>query len=336
MSMEKRTIRVAFADQYRGFNPTDNAYLDLLKDRYNVIVTDEDPEYLIYSVFGSDHLKYDCVRIFYTGECYTPIFNECDYAIGYDRFSYGDRYIRVPNYAFTTFRKNYEAILQRRTFTKEDLAKKTGFCSFVYSNLFAQDKRGIFFDLLSKYKRVDSGGRYKNNIGGAVKDKTEFQASHKFSIAFENCSFPGYTTEKIVDAFAAYTIPIYYGDPEVAKDFNPKAFINCHDYKDFDEVIEALKKIDNDDELYLSMINENPVLHPDDPDLFRNFLSYIIDQPCDKAFRRPRTAMYTKADEEMKKRHNWFEKNVYRYYKMGKHQLARVKTGTILTSKRKK
>lgn len=83
-----------------------------------------------------------------------------------------------------------------------------------------------------------------------------FQQQYKFSIAFENTSSKGYTTEKLIEAKAAGTIPIYWGNPEIAKEFNTKSFINCHEYENFDEVIEVIKKIDNDDELYLKYLNE--------------------------------------------------------------------------------
>lgn len=329
-----KKLKIGFADQYQGFRPEDNEFLNLIKDRYEIEVADH-PDYLIYSVFGNDHLNYDCVRIFYTGECYTPNFNECDYAIGFDRMELGDRYIRVPNYEFTIYQANYRKILERRPFTEEDLKRKTGFCSFVVSNLFGQKERSEFFDLLSTYKQVDSGGRFRNNIGGAVKDKEAFAASHKFAITFENSSYAGYTTEKIVDAFAAYTIPIYFGDPDVGKDFNEKAFINCRNYGSFEEVLERVKEIDQDDDLYLQMINENPLLHQDDLDAFRNFLIHIFDQDYDKAFRRPHS-MYTEAEAKEKLRHRFFEQNIYKYYKKGKNQIERMKTGTIMTSRRKK
>jgi hypothetical protein len=45
------------------------------------------------------------------------------------------------------------------------------------------------------------------------------------------------------------TIPIYWGNPLASLDFNPKAFINCHDYKSFDEVIELVKEIDSNETL---------------------------------------------------------------------------------------
>jgi len=329
-----KKLRIGFADQYQGFHPENNEFLNLIRDRYEIEVTDH-PDYLIYSVFGNDHLNYDCVRIFYTGECYTPNFNECDYAIGFDRLELGDRYIRVPNYEFTIYQANYRKILERKPFTQADLNRKTSFCSFVVSNLFGQKERSEFFDLLSTYKKVDSGGRFRNNIGGAVKDKETFAASHKFAITFENSCYAGYTTEKIVDAFAAYTIPIYFGDPEVGRDFNEKAFISCRNYGSFEEVVKRVEEIDQNDDLYLQMINENPLLHHDDLDAFRNFLIHIFDQDYEKAFRRPHS-MYTEAEAKEKLRHRFFEQNIYKYYKKGKNQIERMKTGTIMTSRRKK
>ena len=74
--------------------------------------------------------------------------------------------------------------LDRSTFTY-DMAKRK-FCAFVVSNSNANGIRRDFFETLSEYKKVDSGGRYLNNVGGAVKDKIEFCSQHKFTIAFEN------------------------------------------------------------------------------------------------------------------------------------------------------
>ena len=331
----KKRIRLAFSDQHRGFDPNDNFFLPLFTRHYDVTVTNDHPDYLLYSVFGNDYLNYDCVRICYTGECYVPNFNECDYAIGFDRIEFGDRYLRYPVYLFRQYTQEYLDFANRKQFTKEDLANKDAFCSFVVSNCFAQDRRTELYNKISEYKTVDSGGRYLNNVGGPIKDKLAFTQRHKFEIACENASYSGYVTEKIVDAFAGYAIPIYYGDPDVAKDFNPKAFINCADYSSFDEVLERVKEVDQNDDLYLSMINEPPVLNPLDTDAFEKYLCYIIDQDYDKAFRRP-VSMYTTANDAMLKRHRFFEKYIYRGYKMMKNQAARLTNGTYLSSKRTK
>ena len=141
----KRKIKINFSDFHKGFNPENSEYLNVLREKYDVEISGH-PDYLIYSVFGTEYLKYDCVRIFYTGECVVPNFNECDYAIGFDRISFGDRYIRVPIYLLHSFKQDYLNILDRKEFTKEDLDKKEGFCSFVYSNCFPQDIRTTIFN----------------------------------------------------------------------------------------------------------------------------------------------------------------------------------------------
>jgi hypothetical protein len=66
--------------------------------------------------------------------------------------------------------------------------------------------RNRFYNELSKYKQIASGGKVYNNVGYRVPDKLAFIQDYKFCISFENRSYPGYTTEKIVEAFFANTI----------------------------------------------------------------------------------------------------------------------------------
>ena len=112
------------------------------------------------------------------------------------------------------------------------------------------------FDQLSKYKQVASGGKVRNNVGGRVPDKVKFISNYKFNIAFENASYPGYATEKLMEALVTNTIPIYWGDPKIGNDFNTKAFINCHEFKSMDAVIEHVKKVDQDENLYRQYLSE--------------------------------------------------------------------------------
>jgi hypothetical protein len=117
-----------------------------------------------------------------------------------------------------------------------------------------------FFKKLSSYKGVDSGGRFLNNIEGpiptGVENKMNWMRNYKFSITFENSSYPGYTTEKLMHALITDTIPIYWGNPLAGMDFNPKAFINCHDFNSFDEVIELVKEIDQNESLYKEYLSQ--------------------------------------------------------------------------------
>lgn len=147
---------------------------------------------------------------------------------------------------------------------------------------------------------MNSGGRYLNNIGGPIENKLEFQQKHKFVIAFENTSTPGYTTEKIVGAFAAGAVPIYWGNPEIIKEFNSGSFINCHEYgltekgepEAIDKIIDEVKRIDKDKMLYIKMLEtaaftENNNIEKQQQ-RFETFLFNIFDQPLDNAYRRNR------------------------------------------------
>lgn len=263
-----KTIRIAFVDFWGTFDVSENIIVEILRKHYSVEIIDVNNiprekynglgiEYLFYSCFGKEHLYFsDCIKIYYTGECIVPDFNECDYAIGFDHITFEDRYIRYP-LAFFDFRKDVFNMMKR----DELKNRREKFCAMVVSNnSCANPIREQFFYELSKYRRVDSGGRFLNNIGkpDGVADKREFLKDYKFSLAFENNKHSGYCTEKIVQSFGAGTIPIYWGDPRIFDYFNKKAFI-CVDENNIHEAIDMIKKVDNDDDLYRTMLEE-PVI----------------------------------------------------------------------------
>ena len=136
---------------------------------------------------------------------------------------------------------------------------------------------------------MDSGGRFRNNIGGRVADKIEFLSHYKFSICFENSKTQGYISEKLVDAFNAGTIPIYYGDDTVLELLNNRSYIHVKDEADFKEKIELIKKIDNNDTLYNKMIREKIVIddtrYPKELQKYKDFIYHIIEQDKEKAKR---------------------------------------------------
>lgn len=273
-----KKIKIKFVDFWSGFDEHNNDFYKILNEKYDVEISEE-PEFLFYSVFGYKNLDYDCIKIFYTGENIIPDFNNCDYAIGFHKIEFGKRYLRMPLYNLFIYKKYFENALKIH---KEKIDKRNKFCNFIYSNENGDKKRKEFYELLSKYKKIDSGGKYLNNIGGPVEDKYEFQRQYKFSIAFENSSSVGYNTEKLIEAKAAGTIPIYWGDPEIAKEFNSKSFINCHDYEDFEKVVEKVIEIDNDDELYRKYLKESfnqkeEKLVYENEEKLRNFIYFIVD-----------------------------------------------------------
>lgn len=284
--------KVKYLDWWNGFDPYQYRIHQILSKHFDVEISD-DPDYVICSVYSKEFYKYDCIRIFYTGENFCPDFNLFDYAIGFEYLEYGDRYIRCPNYLMNpAYDVDVERMLEKHKVDSDILNEKDEFCSFVCSNGKGNDIRFRFFEELSKYRKVNSGGRYLNNIGmpEGVPDKYVFQKKHKFSIAFENSSHPGYTTEKLVQAFAAGTVPIYWGDPLVLHEFNEKAMVIVNGINDIDQAVEKIVEIDNNKDLYLKMLKETAVCKDEFADIqykeLENFLVHIFEQPLKEARRR--------------------------------------------------
>ena len=157
-----------------------------------------------------------------------------------------------------------------------------------------------------------------NNIGQpeGVEDKLEFQKKHKFAIAFENVSHPGYSTEKIVQAFAAGTVPIYWGDTQIENQFNEKAFINCHRFDTIDEVVRFVKKIDQDDKMYMDMLR-TPALKDEtfiqkEHERLDHFLYHICAQEYGAAFRRDRVGYGKSYCDKLIALNRMREKNICR------------------------
>ena len=307
-----KTIKIWFTDFYKGFEPTNNYFYSLLSNMYNVQIEKNNPDYLIYSCYGSDFLNYDCIKIYYTGENLVPDFNLCDYAIGFHYFNFEDRYLRFPNFAMVIDQFNHlPAPKSQQIYAKS----REYFCNFIYANANANPARDIFFHKLGQYKTVSSPGAHLNNIKMDIGDrfdkdwmysKLDFQSKSKFSIAFENSSANGYTTEKIMHAFLSHTIPIYWGNPEVEKDFNPRAFINCHNFKDFDEVIARVKEIDEDDELFNSILSEPAFRENQIPEGFQeekltSFFRSIFDQEIKNVRKRPLFGTTLKYENDLKR-----------------------------------
>ncbi|MHB8972917.1 MAG: glycosyltransferase family 10 domain-containing protein [Pirellulaceae bacterium] len=250
------TLTVAFSDQTPSFDVQDNHWVRLLSPHYNVrVATPNAPaDVLFYSDWGTQHQKFPGRKIYFTGENMLPDYDECDFALTSCIRPNDPRHFRLPYYACAT--AHPEELLRRADFDPErTLRSKTGFCCFVVTNP-RSPERNAFFRILNRRKRVDSGGRHFNNIGGPVRDKDAFVRRYKFIIAFENTSAPGYTTEKIVDAMRGGGVPIYWGNPQVDMDFNPRSFINAADFPSLSALADHVLRVDADDALYLSYLRE--------------------------------------------------------------------------------
>ena len=288
--MNKPVIKLWFTDmwgyeQYQ-FNKMDNYFNDLFSMKYNVVLDEHNPDLLIYSCFSRNHLKYNgvCKKLFYSGENIVPVsdphrkvnpdFNECDMFMGKfptdDRCYYHPLWVLFVNWfgkpqprpypSNPTFHTDLQSLL-----LKEHRNKKDRFCCFINNNPI-QDRVELFKGLHS-YKHVDSYGHLFNNVGyalrGSEQAKIDVVQNYKFTIAFENSFYPGYITEKIIHPYSVGSIAIYSGGLDTTV-FNKKSMVYRDDYSTIQDVIEEVKRIDQNDDLYAEymlqpLFNENRI-----------------------------------------------------------------------------
>jgi len=176
------------------------------------------------------------------------------------------------------------------------LKSKEYFCNYIYGH---NDRLGVrekMLEALSAYKHVVCAGSHHNNMPGGervnIENKFTLMSKCKFSIAVESIRYPGFTSEKIAHAFRTRTVPIYFGDPDVAKCFNEDAFINYASFDSAQAMAQRVMQIDQDDELYIEMLCQNRYVVEEyetkmAEDLAQ-YLYHIFDQDKEEAYRRPR------------------------------------------------
>jgi hypothetical protein len=110
-------------------------------------------------------------------------------------------------------------------------------------------------NLPDKFKKrlleVDSIKNFKNLLPG-TSQKVALLSKFKYSLCLENCQYPGYITEKIIDALISKTLPIYLGAPDIFEFIPKNCFINVDDFKTLPALFEYVKSLS--DEQYNDMI----------------------------------------------------------------------------------
>lgn len=121
----------------------------------------------------------------------------------------------------------------------------------------------VYGNYKEKHRRIEGNHLTINTI--------EEYSKFKFILAIENNIKEGYVTEKIMNAFASGSVPIYQGcSKTVAKQFNKNCYIDINDFESVDECIKYVKNIT--DEKYKEMVSSY-IYNKDEPDVLN-----IIDE----------------------------------------------------------
>lgn len=163
------------------------------------------------------------------GEPYVP--NLTDYAVSHDEQfdriycpgigATDSRVVSSPPILPWLVKRDFDELLQSNVPPKEApisaVASTKGFYPGHKTRLEVIDtltNAGVEFDLFGR-------GRERE-----VDDKWDALAPYYFSIAIENSSQPDYFTEKIIDCFLTYTVPVYFGAPNISEYFPKDSYVS--------------------------------------------------------------------------------------------------------------
>jgi len=155
-----------------------------------------------------------------------------------------------------------------------DISRKSKFLT--YTQMHCVDERETAFNTIVEHISKVSpksiieangqcyGGLDKNK--GMVKLKGGYWDTNnkadlnefRFTLSMENKISHGYISEKIVNAFASHTVPIYWGTEEVFNVFNKDAFI-YYDTKNPQPALDQIAELEMNDKKYYEMMSK-PIL----------------------------------------------------------------------------
>ena len=270
---DKPLLRIKVINLWKRFQLADFAMLnEILTERYTIEMNNYRYDMILDGVAGRRKKTLDpdpkIIKIFYTGESVRPQIENYDLSIGFDYID-DPRYMRIPYYHM-----HYgKAISSSYRPGECRLRDKTAFACFLVSNAGGNNlgrtegcsARNRMFHKLSEYQPVQSGGNFLNNQNRVIPkaETMSFLSQCKFTIAYENTAYAGYITEKPFQAYFAETIPIYYGHETALADINKQAIIYAGDFTTEDQLLDYVKKLDQDDASYCKIWNQQLMNDPE-------------------------------------------------------------------------
>ena len=203
-------------------------------------------------------------RIWYSGENKrAPLGNQFDVYLGYEPEEFSQQIHYLPlwvlgfdhfgkgiGHGFTSLVPNQDKLLTSRKYKP---VKDKGFCCAFLGN-----PTSFRLGILRSLAKIENVGMYGNAFGNPVLDKLDIAEQYKFAFCFENNLYPGYVTEKLLEAYLVNCIPLYWGI-DSSQYFNSHAFINLNEFDNIDKFIEKVAKVYQSEEEYVH-IYEQPLL----------------------------------------------------------------------------
>jgi len=285
--MKSNAMRVFFRNFPRDFNEKDNFFLQLVKDSKEFIEVERDvyfygcyPDKNIVKkamLFVSSKmsnkgmtkwLKFQqgieiptdlkAFNVWCTFENRRPPVEGYDLTYTFDIDQLNDTNCYLPllylyleiNEAESKHKYKVNELMQERILSHEELAMKSGFVSAFINNPHPTRLHAV--KQLQELGEVKLFGRSVNNY---VDNKLEEASKYWFNLCFENDLYPGYVTEKVLEAYLSKSVPLYWGDDKLGI-INSKAVVNLNDFDSIELFVQYVSKLYHDKDKMLEVINE--------------------------------------------------------------------------------
>lgn len=241
--------------------------------KYEFVKDGNNADVVLSSVFGNT--KYPKEKtISIIGENVRPNFLNCKFSMSHDLDSYYGKNFYLPlwyakiawpgfKYKLNAEFNNHpheqdgygyirlESLTSKRTLKLNQDKKK--FCAMINSNPEIL-RLNLYAFIHSFYKKVDGYGPIFGNVTKLPKSK--ILKEYKFCLCPENSYYPGYITEKLIEAWHSGTIPIWSGSLLSKGFINTNAFLNYQNFNEMDKFIQKIIRLDKNDEEYLDMFQQ--------------------------------------------------------------------------------
>jgi hypothetical protein len=120
--------------------------------------------------------------------------------------------------------------------------RKTKDISFLSSKKLMCPMHKYRYDLAYQCKNEKLADTYGNFDGGPFADLETVLKDYRYTICIENEIQPYYFSERLINAFAMQTIPVYVGATQIDKFFNPDGIIKLSPKDDIKNILKQCSK----------------------------------------------------------------------------------------------
>ena len=273
---EKKIIKICLTNFWQGFE-FKGSFLENLVNiscdgNFEITKNGENADVIISSVFGD--LRYAKEKtILFIWENKRPDFRISRYALSMDIDDYFGKNcyfpnwygkIKWPGFKYNLLKDNndphnQEDLISLNSLTSkrnlESLKVKNKFCAIIATNPEIL-RMNIMIFMNNFYKKIDGYGSAFNKF--EKRSKRDILKEYKFCLCPENSIYPGYLTEKLIEAWDAGVVPLWSGSNSPVNYINKKAFVNYQNFTQMNEFFKKVILLDQNFEKYID-IYEQPL-----------------------------------------------------------------------------